>query len=155
MKRFMILLIFATLFTLTGLTLEGKNSKGATVTLTKNVFTLEPGQNITLSGKVALQPGIKPQVWGVYAYFPNTPEQFRHKCKLPIVNPRSAWGLVRIIPHKPASHILKKDGSFRFVISTKNWVEGSYGLTFSFSFYDSNKKKHFSIPLNVYAVLEI
>ena len=64
MKRFMILLIFATLFTLTGLTLEGKNSKGATVTLTKNVFTLEPGQNITLSGKVALQPGIKPQVWG-------------------------------------------------------------------------------------------
>ena len=149
----------ASLFLTPGMfSLEAKTkTKGASVTLAKNVYTLEPGQNIVLTGKISTLEKVKPQVWSVYAYFPSTPEQFRHKCKLQVVNPRSAWGLVRIIKHTPISHILRKDGSFQIVISTKNWVEGSYALTASFAFFNpeaKGKSQHFSIPLTVYAVLE-
>lgn len=151
MKKTVIILgILACLFTF-DLTAQNAATK---VDLKKNVFTLEPGKSFVLSGKMTVPKGVKPQVWSVYAYFPNTPAQFRHKCKLPIVNPRSAWGLVRIIKHTPMVHILRKDGSFHVTVSTKNWGPGCYALAFSCGFYDTATKKHFSRISTVYVVIE-
>ena len=98
-----------------------------------------------------------PSQWGLYGYFPHVPKAFPKESGLKIENPKSRWGLVRIIPFRLFPGTIPNGGKTRLTISTDRWPEGNYALVFSAIFLDRSpdgKKRTFSIRKNIYIVIE-
>ena len=123
--------------------------------LARNIFTLKPGGELVLETESVLPENWSASQWGLYAYFPNVPKAFPKKCGLKIENPKSKWGLVRIVPFRrlPAP----KNGKYRLTVPTQRWPEGCYSLVFSGIFLKKTPEgsgKSLSVRKNVYVVIE-
>ena len=121
----------------------------------KKTYTLNPNENLVLEVRVNLAENWIASQWGLYGYFPNVPKTFPKESGLKIENPKSQWGLVRIIPFRrlPAA----KNGKYRLTVPTQRWPEGCYSLVFSGIFLKKPPQgpgKSHSFRRNIYIVIE-
>ena len=72
-----------------------------------------------------------------------------------IENPKSQWGLVRIVPFRRLPRT--KDGKYVLSVPTQRWPEGCYSLVFSGIFLKKTPQgtgKSYSVRKNIYVVIE-
>lgn len=135
---------------------EAKTEKPDFV-MDKKVYTMKPGEQLVLEPVFTLPGNWTASQWGLYGYFPNVPKAFPKESGLKIENPKSRWGLVRIIPFRRFPGTISNGGKTSLSISTDHWPEGNYSLVFSAIFLDRSpdgKKRTFSIRKNIYIVIE-
>lgn len=121
----------------------------------KKTYTLKPNEDLVLEVRADLAENWTASQWGLYAYFPNVPKTFPKESGLKIENPKSKWGLVRIVPFRRLPRT--KDGKYVLSIPTQRWPEGCYSLVFSGIFLKNapqGTRKNFSVRKNVYVVIE-
>ena len=123
--------------------------------LARDIFTLKPGEELVLETEAVLPEDWIASQWGLYGYFPNVPKTFPKESGLKIENPKSQWGLVRIVPFRrlPAA----KNGKYRLTVPTQRWPEGCYSLVFSGIFLKKPPQgpgKSHSFRRNIYIVIE-
>ena len=121
----------------------------------KKTYTLKPNENLVLEVRANQAEDWTASQWGLYAYFPNVPKAFPKESGLKIENPKSKWGLVRIVPFRRLP--LAKDGKYVLSIPTQRWPEGCYSLVFSGIFLKKTPQgtgKSYSVRKNIYVVIE-
>ena len=121
----------------------------------KNTYTLNPNEDLVLEVRADLAENWTASQWGLYAYFPNVPKAFPKESGLKIENPKSQWGLVRIVPFRRLPE--PRDGKYVLSIPTQRWPEGCYSLVFSGIFLKKTPQgtgKSYSVRKNIYVVIE-
>ena len=121
----------------------------------KTTYTLKPNEDLVLEVRVDLAGNWTASQWGLYAYFPNVPKAFPKESGLKIENPKSKWGLVRIVPFRRLPRA--KDGKYVLSVPTQRWPEGCYSLVFSGIFLKKTPQgtgKSYSVRKNIYVVIE-